>query len=112
MKLLTPLSRSLASDARIVYRARTIVPISRCLLHTTNPAPATPLPVTAHGPPPKPPIPTTTLREDRIARRQRQAEQAKQRQQEPHGVRDQKDSGGLRKRFWKDVKVHETPGYV
>ncbi|KAI9783340.1 MAG: ATP synthase complex assembly protein atp12 [Geoglossum umbratile] len=62
----------------------------------------------AHGPPPKPPIPATTPQEDRIARRQRQAELIKQ-GQELRASERSKDSGGVKKRFWKDVKVHETP---
>ncbi|KAH0543248.1 hypothetical protein FGG08_002412 [Glutinoglossum americanum] len=107
MKLLTPLSRLLIPEIRIFYPARSIAPNYRCL-HTTNPTPATPLPVTAHGPPPKPPIPAATSQEDRVVRRRKQAELIKQ-GQELGGVRKQQNDGGVKKRFWKNVKVHETP---
>ncbi|KAI9766917.1 MAG: ATP synthase complex assembly protein atp12 [Geoglossum simile] len=99
MKLPPPLTRPLASDARALCYVRVIAPIHRYLLHTTSPAPATPLPVTAHGPPPKPPAPAAKLH-DRIARRRRQAEL----------IGKSGDGGGAKKRFWKDVKVHEAPG--
>ncbi|KAL1963246.1 hypothetical protein VTN77DRAFT_8571 [Rasamsonia byssochlamydoides] len=63
-------------------------------------------PITAHGPPPKAPVPAPEFDE----RRKKQAElieQGKEARTQPS-----KPSTTLKKRFWKDVHVKETPdGY-
>ncbi|KAI9675637.1 MAG: ATP synthase complex assembly protein atp12 [Caeruleum heppii] len=70
--------------------------------------PANPLPVTAHGPPPKAPLPAATRGEDRVARHRRRAELL----QQGKDIRAAEKTLGspLRKRFWKEVSIREEPG--
>ncbi|KAI9795515.1 MAG: ATP synthase complex assembly protein atp12 [Piccolia ochrophora] len=81
-------------------------PSRRCL-NTTRPSPATPLPVTAHGPPPAPPTPAAAQHGDRFSRRRRQAEVLRQVQAMRAPLA--KSGGALKARFWKDVTVRRTP---
>ena len=66
-------------------------------------------PITAAGPPPEAPRPAASQYGERIDRRRRQAEMLKQ-GQEMRASQQSKKSGPLKKRFWKDVSVKETPG--
>jgi hypothetical protein len=64
-------------------------------------------PVTAHGPPPKSPVPAASQYGEHIERKKRQSDLVKQgkelrKQESPSSV--------LKKRFWKDVHVKEVPG--
>lgn len=84
-------------------------PASR-LLSTTTSQHATALPITATGPPPSAPVPTSSQYGDRVEERRRKAEMLKQgkelRAAEPG------KSSPLKKRFWKEVHVREVPdGY-
>ncbi|KAI9758924.1 MAG: translational activator for mitochondrial COX1 [Chaenotheca gracillima] len=81
-------------------------PICRRCLHDTARKPATPLPITAHGPPPKAPSPASSQHDDRVERRRRQSEMLRQGQ----AIRaSQKPGSALKKRFWKHVSVQEKP---
>lgn len=79
-------------------------------LSTTTSCAATALPITAAGPPPSPPVPTSSQYGDRIDERRRKAELLKQ-GKEIRASESGKTSP-LKKRFWKDVHVREVPeGY-
>ncbi|KZF24130.1 ATP synthase mitochondrial F1 complex assembly factor 2 [Xylona heveae TC161] len=89
---------------RIAPRPRGF-PRTQCI-HTSSSKPATPLPITAHGPPPKAPSPTPYNGTERLARRQQQAAILEQSQN--LRATQSKPSSALRKRFWKHVSVRET----
>ncbi|KAF2138138.1 uncharacterized protein K452DRAFT_301498 [Aplosporella prunicola CBS 121167] len=94
----------------LVRRARpasSFSAIRRCL-HTSSSWSAKPIPhPAAPGPPPGPPKPAATTPEERIARKQRQAELLKKGQSiKPNPA---KPASALQKRFWKDVHVKQTP---
>ncbi|EXJ76869.1 ATP synthase mitochondrial F1 complex assembly factor 2 [Capronia epimyces CBS 606.96] len=79
-------------------------------LTTTAWRPATALPITAAGPPPSAPVPTSSQYGDRVGERRRKAEMLRQgkelRASEPG------KSSPLKRRFWKEVHVKEVPeGY-
>ncbi|KIW84655.1 hypothetical protein Z517_00043 [Fonsecaea pedrosoi CBS 271.37] len=81
-------------------------------ISSTSSLSATALPITATGPPPSAPVPTSPQYGDRIQERRRKAELLKQGKE----LRAASQPGGktspLRKRFWKDVHVREVPqGY-
>ena len=117
--------RPIASVARGTTRVATTTATARSI--HTNPAQAAKVvPVYGTGPPPEPPQPSeefaADVRNERLARRKRQAEmlrqagdikamrkehQAQQQQQQQHGVRP---TGVLKRRFWKDVNVKEVDG--
>lgn len=77
-------------------------------LHTTIPKLATPLPITATGPPPSPPLPAASQNGERVDRRRRQAELLKRGQD--LRASQMKPGTAIKKRFWKDVSVRITPG--
>ncbi len=83
-------------------------PPSRRCLHGTTSKPAIPLPTTTPGPPPQPPIPATSRYGDRVQRRNKQAELLKRGQD--LRASQMKPGTAMKKRFWKDVSVKETPG--
>ena len=79
------------------------------LIHSSIANSANPVPhPTAPGPPP--PVPTPVLREheDRILRKKRQSELLSEVRNSK--VSSNKPGGQLKKRFWKEVYVKETPG--
>ncbi|KIW88278.1 uncharacterized protein Z519_10845 [Cladophialophora bantiana CBS 173.52] len=81
-------------------------------ISSTSSLSATALPITATGPPPSAPIPTSPQYGDRIEERRRKAELLKQGKE----LRAANQPGGktspLKKRFWKEVHVKEVPeGY-
>ena len=80
---------------------------SQCL-HTTSHRHATPLPITATGPPPAAPLPAASQYGERVDRRRRQAELLKRGQD----VRasQMKPGTAMQKRFWKDVSVQQDIG--
>lgn len=69
---------------------------------------ATALPITATGPPPSAPQPAASQYSERIEKRRRQAELIKQ-GKELRASQQGGKSSPLRKRFWKEVHVKETP---
>jgi ATP synthase F1 complex assembly factor 2 len=74
-------------------------------IHTSGPKSATPFPIAeVHSAPPPPPQPSPSTAEERLQRRQRQAELLQ-------SGRDLKPKPGtaLQKRFWKHVSVKESP---
>ncbi|KAK4042125.1 protein atp12, mitochondrial [Parachaetomium inaequale] len=91
-------------------------------IHSNPAQPAKVVPVYGTGPPPEPPQPSAEFaaeeRDERLARRKRQAEMLRQagdikalRQQQ----KQEQESGttkpvGLKRRFWKDVDVKEVNG--
>ena len=77
-------------------------------LHITTPKPATPLPITAAGPPPSPPVPAASQYGERVDRRRRQAELLKRGQD--LRANQMKPGTAMKKRFWKDVSVKTMPG--
>ncbi|KAI9771419.1 MAG: ATP synthase complex assembly protein atp12 [Candelina submexicana] len=104
-----PPSRSLFTLQSRHATSHSYIPIYQCL-HTTASKPATPLPVTAHGPPPQAPLPSATASEDRVARRRKQAALL-QRGQDLRASQIAPGSA-MKKRFWKDVHVREeAEGY-
>ncbi|KAF6218051.1 hypothetical protein HO133_006463 [Letharia lupina] len=72
-------------------------------LHTTSPRVATPLPITATGPPPAAPQPAASQYGERVDRRRRQAELLKRGQD--MRASHMKPGTAIKKRFWKDVSV-------
>ncbi|KAI5851123.1 ATP12 chaperone protein [Morchella snyderi] len=86
----------LAARTRTTASTRPFLPAPQCLLHTSSPACATTLPITAHGPPPKPPLPAGEIAD---LRRRQKLERAE------NTILSAK--GG---RFWKEVSVVDTDG--
>ena len=82
-------------------------PHPRCL-HTTVPRLATPLPITATGPPPAAPQPAASHYGERVDRRRRQAELLKRGQD--MRASQTKPGTAIKKRFWKDVSVQTDEG--
>jgi hypothetical protein len=78
-----------------------------CCLHTSASKLAVAHPVTAHGPPPKTPLPAPAYGEH-VERRKRQSEIIKQGKE--LRLQGSEPSSALKKRFWKDVHVKEVPG--
>ncbi|KAL9103820.1 MAG: hypothetical protein Q9163_001175 [Psora crenata] len=79
------------------------LPAFKCL-HTSPTRSATPLPITATGPPPAAPLPAASQYGERIDRRRRQAELLKRGQD--LRISQIKPGSAMKKRFWKDVHVH------
>lgn len=99
---LTTMDLIARSSAR---RLRPSVALSRCL-HSSRPVPANPLPhPTTPGPPPGPPKPAASTPQERVARKLQQAELVKKGQE-----LKAKPSSALKKRFWSNVHVKQTPG--
>lgn len=104
--------RSIPAIARA--GSRTLFPTPRYTaayraLHTSAPKTATPLPhPTTPGPPPGAPKPAATTAEDRIARKRQQAELFTQTRNAK--TNPAKPGSALKKRFWRDVNVKQTPG--
>lgn len=83
------------------------VPLYRCL-HTSPARGATPLPhPSVPGPPPETPSPAASDALDRVARKKRQAEMLKQAKETRTSAA--KPATVLKKRFWDDVSIKETP---
>ncbi|KAB2577649.1 Protein atp12 [Lasiodiplodia theobromae] len=104
MRLLFAIARA---GPRVFRPSGRYTAASRCL-HSSAPKPATPLPhPTAPGPPPGPPKPAASTAEDRIARKRQQAELF----QESRNAKanPSKPASTLKKRFWRDVHVKQTP---
>ncbi|KIX08180.1 uncharacterized protein Z518_02836 [Rhinocladiella mackenziei CBS 650.93] len=84
-------------------------PLLRHISSTTVRA-ATPLPITATGPPPSAPVPTSPQYGDRVEERRRKAEMLKRGKE--LRVSPSAQTNPLKKRFWKEVYVKEVPeGY-
>lgn len=95
--VLSPLSTTTSIRSRIS---------SRCF-HCSSRLWAIAHPVTAHGPPPKAPVPAPGFGEP-VEQRKKQAELIQEGKEAP--TQPSKPSTTIRKRFWKDVHVKETPG--
>jgi hypothetical protein len=98
---------SLASSFSSLRVGRTAIGARRCI-HSTPPNPATIVPITAHGPPPKAPQPSAEHVDARVARRRKQAELLKRGQD--MRASNMKPGSAAMKRFWKDVHVHQVEG--
>ncbi|KAI1456834.1 ATP12-domain-containing protein [Annulohypoxylon moriforme] len=90
-------------------------------IHTTPPTPATVSPIHGTGPPPEPPVPAADSATSRLERRKKQAEllekaqairqaAASQSSSKPGNSKKEARDYALKKRFWKDVHVHEVDG--
>jgi ATP synthase mitochondrial F1 complex assembly factor 2 len=80
-------------------------------IHSSSQNAATPLPIGVVGPPPNPPLPTSSRNGDRIERRRKQAELLRQGKEILSTSQDQTGKrNALKKRFWKDAVVKESPG--
>ena len=92
------------------YRTRSIKfpPVRFECLHTTTSRGATPFPITLTGPPPAAPVPEASQYGERVDRRRRQAELLKRGQD--MRVSQMKPGTAMKKRFWKDVSVHNDDG--
>lgn len=71
---------------------------------------ATPLPIGVVGPPPSPPLPAASQYGDRVERKRKQAEMLKQGRELRASHNPKGKQYSVKKRFWKDVHVKETPG--
>ncbi|CAD0088079.1 unnamed protein product, partial [Aureobasidium vineae] len=104
---------SLIRPALTASGRRTVAPFRpacRCL-HNSSSRTATPLPhPIAAGPPPQPPQAPVTETEDRVARKRQQA--ALLARQAQIKVDPAKPASALRKRFWKESSVKETPDHA
>lgn len=84
-------------------------------IHNTTPAPATVSPIHGTGPPPEPPVPAADSATERLERRKKQAElleKAQEIRRSASNSNPKKEAReyALKKRFWKDVHVHEVDG--
>ncbi|KAI0886176.1 ATP12-domain-containing protein [Annulohypoxylon maeteangense] len=85
-------------------------------IHTTPPTPATVSPIHGTGPPPEPPVPSADSSTARLERRKKQAELLEKAQEirksssKPTDSKKEFRDNALRRRFWKDVHVHEVDG--
>ena len=101
------------ASSPLSYTSYTTVPIPcspallQCL-HTTSAQAATPLPITATGPPPAAPQPAASQYGERVDRRRRQAELLKRGQD--MRASQMKPGTAIKKRFWKDVSVETDDG--
>ncbi|TPX10653.1 uncharacterized protein E0L32_008387 [Thyridium curvatum] len=118
-----PLSGALQHRSRSsAAAAAALLPPPACLLqqrgaiHSGAPKRANVVPVYGTGPPPEPPVPSSSQPVDsRIAERRKKADMLKRAQelraasQGKPSAKDKK-AGALKKRFWKDVHVKEVDG--
>ncbi|KAI5464270.1 hypothetical protein BGZ63DRAFT_377326 [Mariannaea sp. PMI_226] len=102
MKTLTRLPARLAP--RLIS-----TPVTVRSIHSTIAKPANVAPIVGTGPPPEAPTPAAENLHQRIARRRRQAEMLKH-ALELRNAKTGKVTGGLKKRFWKEVSVQEVDG--
>ncbi|KAG7291739.1 hypothetical protein NEMBOFW57_001759 [Staphylotrichum longicolle] len=117
--LLLPLARPVASSSTRLAAAAA----AARAIHTNPAQPAKVVPVYGTGPPPEPPQPTDEFaaeeREARLARRRKHAALLKQagdvkalkqqqQQQQQDSASGKSKTGGLKRRFWKDVHVREV----
>ena len=100
------------STARLALRLRPRIsgpsPSPARLLHSTVVRTANVAPIVGTGPPPEPPMPAAGTLHERVQRRRKQAEMLKY-AKEIRSAQAGK-TGGLKKRFWKDVSVSEADG--
>ncbi|RQM06564.1 hypothetical protein DH86_00003277, partial [Scytalidium sp. 3C] len=89
-----------SSIANLQKSCRPLPTYSRAL-HSTAPAPANVVPITATGPPPEVPVPSAEHTDSRVARRRKQAELLKRGEE----LRKAKSGTARTRRFWKDVHV-------
>jgi hypothetical protein len=103
--------RPALASLRLAAPRRAPRPLYHCL-HTSAVRAATPLPhASIPGPPPATPAPHVSDPLERVARKKRQAELLKQAQDvRTEAKPSSKPKSLLKKRFWKDVVVKETPG--
>ncbi|KAJ9605669.1 ATP synthase mitochondrial F1 complex assembly factor 2 [Cladophialophora chaetospira] len=81
-------------------------------ISSSTPRCATALPITATGPPPSAPVPTSIQYGDRVEERRRKAELLKQGKELRAASQPGTKLKPLQKRFWKEVHVQEVPeGY-
>ncbi|KAI1620393.1 ATP synthase mitochondrial F1 complex assembly factor 2 [Exophiala viscosa] len=105
-----------ASNAARAWRFRSSIgrlaePAVRHIGSSTS-RPATALPITATGPPPSAPIPTSSQYGDRVDERRRKAELLQKGKELRNTTQTGKKTSPLKKRFWSDVHVKEVPeGY-
>ncbi|KAL9116068.1 MAG: hypothetical protein Q9227_000436 [Pyrenula ochraceoflavens] len=64
------------------------------------------LPVTATGPPPSPPVSEASQYGERVERRRRRQAELLQKGKDLRASQQSKQTGPLKRRFWKDVHVH------
>ncbi|KAI2781269.1 ATP12-domain-containing protein [Daldinia loculata] len=85
-------------------------------IHITPNAPATVSPIHGTGPPPEPPVPAADSASSRLERRRKHAEllekarEIRQSESAPRASAKKTKETARRKRFWKDVHVHEVDG--
>lgn len=89
-------------------RPRGALLLPRRNLHTTPSQDARISPITAAGPPPKPPVPSTEHIDIRVARKKKQSELLKRGQD--LRASHMKPGTSASKRFWKDVHVRDGTG--
>lgn len=106
-KVVSLASSPLSSNSYRVFPYRPPRALLQCL-HTTTPNAATPLPITATGPPPAAPVPAASQYGERVERRRRQAELLKRGQDMRASA--MKPGTAIKKRFWKDVHVKTDDG--
>jgi ATP synthase F1 complex assembly factor 2 len=94
--------------ARLAPALRTRVLPIRSISYTATKA-ADVAPIVGTGPPPEPPTPAAANAYERVERRRRQAKLLKD-AKDIRTVAAGKATGGLKKRFWKDVDVKEVDG--
>jgi uncharacterized membrane protein len=94
----------LAFTSQLASVARQNAPLCRHI-HSSPLRAAVAHPVTAHGPPPKAPAPSPEFEQPA-----EQLQDAKPVNESEPPARPSKVSTALKKRFWKDVHVHEKPG--
>lgn len=104
-RLIRPALAASSLSARRTNVPRTAFSAYRCL-HNSSSSRATPLPhPTVPGPPPQPP---QASEQERLARKKKNADLLQKGQ--AMKTDPAKPASALRKRFWKEVSVKETPG--
>lgn len=93
-----------AFPSQLLALARHNAPLCR-RIHSSPLRAAVAHPVTAHGPPPKPPAPSPDFKKNAEQVKEAESAPASETQSQPTRA-----SVSLKKRFWKDVHVHGKPG--
>jgi hypothetical protein len=103
-------SRLIISSSRHLRPATGTTRLRNRPLHTSSPNAALPLPYSlGQGPTPAPPTAPTAESDERIARKKKQAAIIAQVRNEKFEA-STKPTTVLKKRFWTDVHVRESPG--
>ena len=110
MKLFFPSASTVHPHTSQCVLRSTLAPTHTRSLHGTTTVFATAVPFVGAGPPPSAPVPAASQYGERVDRRRRQAALLKKGQD--LRASQMKPGGAMKKRFWKDVSVRQSPGMI